>query len=95
MMKHGAREPISGGTKMKAVKIRADGSVKLPSNILRLFPPASSLAVSVKGNTIVLKRMGVGRSSRSKTMIGGQAISMEDVAEEIHEIRRERRGQRT
>ncbi len=42
---------------MKAVKVETDGSIKLPKEMLRLFPTASELAVWTEGDTIVLKRL--------------------------------------
>jgi hypothetical protein len=80
---------------MKAVKVRADGSIKLPADILRTFPPASELAVSWEGDTITLQRLTARKPSRAKKPVGGKQMSMEDVSEEIHEIRREKRSRLT
>jgi hypothetical protein len=80
---------------MKAVKIRADGSIKLPKDILRMFPPASEVAVSWEGDTIMLKRLTVLKPSRIKDRAPGEEMSTEEIGEEVHEIRREKRGSRT
>jgi hypothetical protein len=80
---------------MKAVKVRADGSIKLPADILRSFPPASELAVSWEGDTITLQRLSARKRSRVKKPAGAEQMSMEDVSEEVHEIRREKRGRMT
>ena len=42
---------------MKAVKVETDGSIKLPEEMLRLFPTSTELAVWMEGDTIVLKRL--------------------------------------
>ena len=42
---------------MKAVKVESDGSIKLPEEMLRLFPTSTELAVWTEGDTIVLKRL--------------------------------------
>ena len=42
---------------MKAVKVEMDGSIKLPEEMLRLFPTSTELAVWTEGDTIVLKRL--------------------------------------
>lgn len=42
---------------MEAVKIERDGSVKLPEEMLRLFPSSTELAVWTDGDMIVLKRL--------------------------------------
>ena len=80
---------------MKAVKNRADGSIKLPKDILRRFPPASEVAVSCEGDTIMLKRITALKPSQIKKRDPGKEMSAEEVSEEVHEIRREKRGQRT
>ncbi len=79
---------------MKAVKIRADGSIKLPKDILRMFPPASEVAVSWEGDTITLKRLTALKPSRIKKGAPGKEMSIEEIGEEVHEIRREKRGPR-
>jgi hypothetical protein len=78
---------------MKAVKIRADGSIKLPKDVLRVFPPESRLAVSWEGDTITLKTAL--KPSRAKKPARGRNMSVEEVSEEIHDIRREKRGRLT
>ena len=42
---------------MKAVKVQTDGSIRLPKEMLRLFPRASELAVWTEGDMIILKRL--------------------------------------
>jgi hypothetical protein len=42
---------------MKAVRVENDGSIKLPEEMLRLFPTSTELAVWTEGDTIVLKRL--------------------------------------
>ncbi len=79
---------------MKVVKIRADGSIKLPKDILRMFPPASEVAVSWEGDAIMLKRLIPLKPSRIKKGAPEKVMSIEEIGEEIHEIRREKRGSR-
>ena len=77
---------------MKTVKVRADGSIKLPADILRTFPPASELAVSWEGDTITLQRLSARKPSRAKKPGDAEEMSIEDVSEEVHQIRREKRS---
>jgi len=49
---------------MKAVKVETDGSIKLPKEMLRLFPTASELAVWTERDMIVLKRLQPLKPSR-------------------------------
>lgn len=83
------------GTRMRVVKVRTDGSIKLPADILRTFPPASELAVSWEGDTITLQRLTARKPSRAKKPVAGKQMSPEDVSEEVHEIRREKRSRLT
>lgn len=80
---------------MKAVKVRADGSIKLPADILLTFPPASELAVSWEGDTITLQRLRARTSSRGKKAVRPKEMSTEEVSEEIHRIRQEKRSRMT
>ncbi len=80
---------------MKALKVRTDGSIKLPADILRTFPPASELAVSWEGDTITLQRLTARKVSRARKPVATKQMSMDDVSEEIHEIRREKRSRLT
>jgi hypothetical protein len=80
---------------MKAVKVRADGSIKLPADILRTFPPASQLAVSWEGDTITLQRLSARKRSRAGKAVDAEQMSIEDVSEEVHQIRREKRSKMT
>lgn len=80
---------------MKTVKIRGDGSIKLPADVLRTFPPGSNVAVSWEDDTITLQRLAARKASRAKKPVGGTQMSHEEISEEIHEIRREKRGRLT
>ncbi len=80
---------------MRSVKVRADGSIKLPADILRTFPPASELAVSWEGDTITLQRLTARKVSRAQKRVASKQMSPEDVSEEVHEIRREKRSRMT
>ena len=42
---------------MKAVKVETDGSIKLPEEMLRLFPTSTEFAAWMEGGTILLKRL--------------------------------------
>ena len=79
---------------MKAVKVRGDGTIKLPKEVLRMFPPASVLAVSRERDGILLKRSTAVKSTRVKKRGVASKMSFDDVGEEIHAIRREKRGPR-
>lgn len=79
---------------MKAVKIRSDGSIKLPQEILRLFPTASELAVWTQGDLIVLKRLKPLQPSKIAERAPGEEMPLEEVAAEVHQLRQEKRGRR-
>jgi hypothetical protein len=49
---------------VKAVKVETGGCIKLPKEMLRLFPTASELAVWTEGEMIVLKRLQPLKPSR-------------------------------
>ena len=79
---------------MKAVKIQADGSVKLPPEILRLFPSASELAVWTDGDTIVLKRLKPLQPSQIAERVPEEEMPLEEIATEVHRMRREKGSRR-
>lgn len=79
---------------MKAVRIQTDGSIKLPREILRLFPKASELAVWTAGDTIVLKRLRPLSPSEIAERAPGREMRLGEIAAEVHRMRRERRARR-
>ena len=76
---------------MKAVKIETDGWIKLPKEMLRLFPTSSELAVWTEGDTIVLKRLQPLRPSKIAERVPEREPPLGDLAAEVHRMRRERR----
>ena len=79
---------------MKAVKVQTDGSVKLPKEILRLFPSASELGVWTEGDMIVLKRLRPLRPSQIAQRAPENEMPLDDIAAEVHQMRREKRSRR-
>ena len=79
---------------MKAVKVQADGSVKLPPEVRRRFPSLSELAVWTEGDTIVLKRLRPVRSSEIAERMPGPEMPLRAVAAEVHRMRRTKQRQR-
>lgn len=79
---------------MKAVKIRTDGSIKLPKEILRLFPSESELAVWTEGDMIILKRVRPLKPSRIAERMPEEEMLLEEIAAEVHQMRREKRDRR-
>ncbi len=79
---------------MQAVKIQADGSIKLPKEILRLFPTASELAVWTEGDMIVLKRLRSLKPSQIAERAPEKEMPIEEIAAEVHRMRREKRSRR-
>jgi len=79
---------------MKAVKVETDGSIKLPKEMLRLFPTSSELAVWAEGDMIVLKRLQPLKPSRIAERVPENGPSLEDIAAEVHAMRRETRRRR-
>ncbi len=79
---------------MKAIKVGTDGSIKLPREILRLFPRASELAVWTEGDMIVLKRLRPLEPSQIAERAPEEEMPLEEIAAEVHQMRREKRRQR-
>ena len=79
---------------MKAVKVQPDGSIKLPRDILRLFPSASELAVWTEGDMIVLKRLRPLKPSQIAQRVPEEEMPLEDIAADVHQMRREKRSRR-
>jgi hypothetical protein len=79
---------------MKAVKVQADGSVKLPPEIRRRFPSLSELAVWAEGDTIVLKRLRPVRPSEIAERAPEPEMPLGTIATEVHRMRRAKRRQR-
>ena len=79
---------------MQAVKIQTDGSIKLPKEILRLFPSASELAVWAEGDMIVLKRLRSLKPSQIAERAPEKEMPIEEIAAEVHRMRREKRSRR-
>ena len=79
---------------MKAVKIQADGSIKLPKEILRLFPSASQRAVWIEGDMVILKRLRPLRPSQIPERAPEEEMPLEEIAAEVHQMCREKRNRR-
>ncbi|OGB91686.1 MAG: hypothetical protein A3G35_00595 [candidate division NC10 bacterium RIFCSPLOWO2_12_FULL_66_18] len=79
---------------MKAVRVQSDGSVKLPREILRLFPSTSQLAVWTEGDMIVLKRLGSLRPSEIARRSPEKEMPLTKITAEVHRMRREKRSRR-
>jgi len=77
---------------MKAVRVEADGTLKLPKEILRVFPTASELAVWTEGDTIVLKRLKPLRPSQIAERARAREMPLEEIAGEVHQMRQAKRG---
>ncbi len=80
---------------MNVIKVRRDGTIKLPQALLALFPIGSFVSVERSGRSAVLKRSVQPKPESKSKPRGPRVMAIEDVAEEIHDIRRERRGPRT
>lgn len=79
---------------MKAVKVETDGSIRLPKEMLRLFPTSSELAVWTEGDMIVLKRLQPLKPSQIAERVPEKEPPLEDIAAEVHRMRRETRKRR-
>ena len=76
---------------MKALKIETDGSIKLPKEMLRLFPTSSELAGWTEGDMIVLKRLQPLKPSRIAERDPENGPPLKEIAAEVHRARRETR----
>ena len=79
---------------MKAVKVETDGSIKLPEEMLRLFPSSTELAVWTEGDMIVLKRLQPLKPSQIAERAPEKEPPLKDIAAEVHRMRREARRRR-
>jgi bifunctional DNA-binding transcriptional regulator/antitoxin component of YhaV-PrlF toxin-antitoxin module len=77
---------------MKAVKVQADGSVRLPLEVRRRFPSRSELLVWTEGDTIVLKRVRPVRATEIAERAPARKVSLRGIAAEVHRMRRAKRG---
>jgi len=77
---------------MKAIKVQTDGSIRLPKELLRLFPRASELAVWTEGDMIILKRLTPLKPSEIAQRAPDGEIALEEIAAEVHQMRREKRS---
>jgi len=82
------------GELMKAVKVETDGSIKLPKEMMRMFPTSSELAVWTEGDMIVLKRLQPLKPSRIAELVPENGPPLEEIAAEVHRTRREARRRR-
>jgi len=76
---------------MKAVKVETDGSIKLPEEMLRLFPTSTEFAAWMEGDTILLKRLQPLRPSQTAERVAEKEMPLKDIVGEVHRMRRERR----
>ncbi len=79
---------------MKAVKVRSDGSIKLPRELLQLFPRASELGVWTQGDVIVLKRLRPISPSQIAERVPEEEMPLDEIAAEVHRLRKEKRKRR-
>jgi hypothetical protein len=76
---------------MKAIKVRADGSIKLPQEVLRSFPVASELGVWIQGDMMVPKRLQPITLLQIAERVPEESPSLEEIAAEVHQLRFEKR----
>jgi hypothetical protein len=79
---------------MQAVKVENDRSIKLPEEMLRLFPTSTELAVWTEGDTIVLKRLQPLKPSQIAERVQAREPPLKEIASEVHRTRREARRRR-
>ena len=79
---------------MKAIKVWTDGSIKLPQEVLQLFPRASELGVWTHGDVIVLKRLHPIPPSQIAERVPEEEMSLDEITTEVHRVRKEKRKQR-
>ncbi len=80
---------------MKAVKIETDGSIKLPEEMLRVFPTSTELAVWTEGDTIVLKRLRPLKPPQIAERVSDKEMPLKEIAAEVHRMRCEARKRRS
>ena len=79
---------------MKAIKVRADGTIQLPPDILQRFPRASELGVSVRGDAIILKRLQPASPSSIAERAPEDDMPLDEISAEVHRMRQEKRRPR-
>lgn len=77
---------------MRSVRVQPDGCVKLPGRIARRFRKNGEFAVWAEGDTIILKRVHPPLPSEFGGRARGAAILMDEINEEVHRYRRDKRG---
>ena len=76
---------------MQAVKIEADGTVRLPKGVLRRFPKKSELLVWSEGDVIVLKRLRPPEPTEFAERLPGEGLSLEEIDAEVQAYRKAKR----
>jgi hypothetical protein len=79
---------------VKALKIRPDGSIKLPREVLRRFPSPSELAIWTENDTIILKRLNPLKPSQFAEREPEEEMPLEEIAAEVHRMHREKQKRR-
>lgn len=76
---------------VKAIKIKRDGSVKLPKQVLRRFPRQSEMAVWADGDTVILKRVVPASLTRIAERQPAKGPTLKEISAEVNRMRREKR----
>jgi len=79
---------------MDAVKIAADGSIRLPPKVLRRFPSRSELAVWSAGDMIVLKRLTPLPPTAFARRRPAEEMAIEEIDAEVQAHRKAQRAKK-
>lgn len=76
---------------MKVIKVKKDGSITLPRELLKLFPSVSELAFWSRGDTIILKRLTPFKPTEFAERVSEVEMPIEEIVGEIHRLRKEKK----
>jgi hypothetical protein len=78
---------------IEIAEVTAQQTIKLPPEISAHFRPADRFIVWIEGDTLHLKRITPPVTDVVEQASEGKPMSLAEINEMVHDIRRERRGQ--
>ena len=74
--------------------LSSDHTLELPADIARRFQPSDRFIVWMEGDTLHLKRLNPSPLKVVAQAPAGDALSLEEINEIVHEVRLRKHGQR-
>ncbi|MBC8234403.1 hypothetical protein H8E77_33050 [bacterium] len=77
---------------MRFVELKADNTLKLPDEIVRHFNPPEKFVIIADSDGLVLRRVAKPTlSSLAEQVPDSNPLSLEEIADEVHKYRQEKR----